>query len=138
MLTTRSNRLSKTQLKQCVQDALADDPRYIAAFLLGSAGRGAMRPDSDIDIAILLTPGDTLDAFERVALAVGLGRVLQREIDIGVLNDDNLVYAKEAFLNGECIYCRDVSQRDLFRTRALGLYLELRDNRREVEYAYRT
>jgi hypothetical protein len=53
-----------------------------------------------------------------------------------VLDTTNLVYAKEAYLNGECIFCRDSLRRDLFGATVLGEYLDLREVRQEVEHAY--
>jgi hypothetical protein len=59
-----------------------------------------------------------------------------RAVDIGILSTHNLVYAKEALLQGECLFCKDQYFHDLFVATALGLYLELRTARREVEHAY--
>ena len=77
-----------------------------------------------------------MDAVQRVALAARLSRRCRRDVDLGILDTDNLIYAKEAYLNGICIHCRDPFQRDRFGADALGLYLELRESRHEVEHAY--
>lgn len=128
--------LGKDTIKR-LQQELAAEKRLTAAFLLGSAARNQLRPDSDVDIAILLQSGTSLSPFEKVSLAVRLGELCGREVDIGLLQSRNLVYAREAYLTGECIYCRDVFVRDLFGATILGLYATLKECRKEVENAYR-
>jgi len=44
------------------------DPRILSVYLLGSANSGHLRPDSDIDLAILAKPGQELGPEERAAL----------------------------------------------------------------------
>lgn len=119
-----------------IRAILDHDERIVAAFLLGSVARGTDRPDSDVDIAVLPVVGSEYSALDRGRLAAEIAEVIHREVDVGVLNTQNLIYAKEVFLTGNCIYCRDAFQRDLFGATALGLYAELRESRREVERAY--
>ncbi len=121
-----------------IQPILAGDPGIVAAFVLGSVARGTPRPDSDVDIAVLYAPGRRPPAAQRVALAARLSAALGREVDLGTISADNLVYAKEAYLTGQCIFTRDPTQRDLAGATLLGLYAELRRAREEVERAYRT
>ena len=121
-----------------IQPTLAGEPEIVAAFVLGSAARGTARPDSDVDIAVLYAPGRRRTAAERVALAARLSALLGREVDLGTISADNLIYAKEAYLTGECIFARDPAQRDLTGATMLGLYADLRRARKEVERAYRT
>ncbi len=110
----------------------------MAAFLLGSAVSGRLRKDSDVDIAILPQPNANFRLADRLELAVRLEDVFKRKVDLGVLDHHNLIYAKEAYLTGRCIYCRNIFQRDLFGATALGLYAELKQTRREIEHAYQT
>ena len=128
--------LGKVRLKR-LQQELAGVERLTAAFLIGSAARNQLRPDSDIDIAILLKSGTSFSPFEKINLAVRLGELCSREVDLGMLESQNLVYAREAYLTGECIYCRDVFAKDLFGATILGLYAALKGCRKEVEDAYR-
>ena len=75
-----------------------NDPRFLALYLLGSAVSGRMRPDSDVDLAVLLEPGHELPALERAELAVLAALELRRDVDLGELGSRNLVYAREAIL----------------------------------------
>ena len=120
-----------------LEAAFRSFPWVAAAFMLGSAARGCQRADSDVDVAVLPGPDDKPTVLERVELAVQLEGILHRDIDLGILSTDNLVYAKEAYLTGRCIYSRNEFHRDLFGATALGLYAGLRQERREIEDAYR-
>lgn len=42
-----------------IRAALEPDPRVVAAWLFGSRARGDHRPDSDVDVAVLLDPPPT-------------------------------------------------------------------------------
>jgi predicted nucleotidyltransferase len=121
-----------------VESELAKDDRIAAAFLLGSAARGEMRSDSDVDIAILVEPEATFTVKDRVGLAIALEKIFGREVDLGILDHDNLIYAKEAYSKGRCIYCHDNFYRDLFGATTFGMYADLRESRKEIEDAYRT
>lgn len=113
-------------------------PGLAAAFLLGSAAGDRLRKGSDVDIAILPETGHSLPLNLRIELAVQLEDIFKRQVDLGILDQRNLIYVKEAYLKGRCIYSRNDFQRDLFGATALGLYAELKENRREVESAYQT
>ena len=132
----RNTKTKKYESK--IQAILADHSWVSAAFLLGSASLDQLRPDSDVDIALLPVPGYFPSVFERVDISACLEDVIGREVDIGILGTDNLIYAKEAYLTGHCIYSTDNYYRDLFGATALGLYVGLRRERKEVERAYRT
>jgi predicted nucleotidyltransferase len=128
--------LSPLQL-QSITERLGRDTRIAAAYLLGSAARNEMRPDSDVDIAVLPCEGVRLSWMDRLALADGLAEPLGRTVDLGVLDSANLVYAKEAITSGTCILTRDRFRSDLFAATALALYARLREERKEIEDAYR-
>lgn len=121
-----------------IRTILAAEPGICAAFLLGSSARGTPRPNSDVDIALLpISPG-SLPPPHRAQLAANISAIVGREVDLGILDHRNLIYAKEACANGHCIHCRDPYHRDLFVATTLALYAKLREERQEVERAYRT
>jgi len=119
-----------------IADCLEKDERISAAYALGSAVTGRLRADSDIDIALLSVPGCSFSQLDLLHLRSQLGTCCSRPVDLGILSTKNLIYAKEALLHGQCLFCKDQYFHDLFVATALGLYLELRTARREVEYAY--
>ena len=119
-----------------IADNLRKDKRISAAYALGSVLTDRLCADSDIDIALLPAPGYSLSQMDLLLLSSQLGTCCPRPVDLGILSTHNLIYAKEALLQGECLFCKDQYFHDLFVATALGLYLELRTARREVEHAY--
>ena len=110
--------------------------RVAALYLLGSAAKGTMRPDSDIDIAILPRSDMSISLQDRLALTGSLSLGLRREVDLGIITHRNLIYASEAILAGKRILVLDPSFADQTEIRLLGEYLQFRLDRREVEEAY--
>jgi predicted nucleotidyltransferase len=107
-----------------------------AAYLLGSAATGRLRPDSDVDIAVLPVRRDELLLAERLSLTAELGRMVGREVDLGVLTTRDLVYAKEAVTRGRLVFDRDHVATATFEMYALSMYASLQEARREVLRAY--
>jgi uncharacterized protein len=120
-----------------VSELLRQRGDVAAAYLLGSALRGPMRPESDVDIALLATDEQGISLQGRLSLAAELERRLGRRVDIGVITRSNLIYAAEAILGGRRIVTFDEERAAMMETRLLGCYLQLRQDRREVENAYR-
>ena len=69
-------------------------------------------------------------------LAVDLEDLVHHPADIGILDHNNLIYAKEAMMSDHCILCEDRAYRDLFVATTLSLYTAFRADRKEVEDAY--
>lgn len=107
-----------------------------AVYLMGSAVTGKLRPDSDIDIALLPSAGASLSTKDRLDLAATLSLQTGREMDIGIISDKNLIYASEAILKGKRILTLDEHYVAQAETRLLGCYLQFRLDRREVEGVY--
>lgn len=107
-----------------------------AAYLLGSAVRDELRPDSDIDIALLPVRGRVISSGDRLSLAADLEEIAGRPVDVGVLSTANLVYAKEAVAHGTVIFERDHAARARFAMLVLSMYAALQESRREVLHAY--
>jgi predicted nucleotidyltransferase len=103
-----------------------------AAYLLGSAAEERLRPDSDVDIAVLTLSRGGIPLAERLSLTAELSRLAGREVDLGVLTSHNLVYAKEVVTRGRLIFDRDHSVTATFEMYALSMYASLQEARREV------
>ena len=86
--------------------AFAEDPRVVMAVLFGSAKDGTMRPGSDVDIGVLLSP--SLSPVEFYRFYVDLTARLRSipELDLVDLNHANSVLAFEA-LCGRRLFVRD-------------------------------
>lgn len=114
-----------------------EEPRVLTAFLLGSGARDQLRPDSDIDIGIILDSGEKMNPVERARIAGKLSYTLRRTVDIGLINSKNLIYAKEAIFNGRKIFVKNESRSMLETARLLGMYIRFNEDRKEVLDAYR-
>jgi predicted nucleotidyltransferase len=123
-------------LARCLMERLAREEGLTAAYLLGSGARGCLRPDSDLDLALLPARGRVISAEDRLSLAADLEELAGRPVDLGVLSTANLVYAKEAVAHGVLIFERDPSARARFAMLVLSMYASLQESRREVLHAY--
>lgn len=114
------------------------DQRILALYLLGSAATGRLRPDSDIDIALMPERDARIGALDRADMAASLAFDLGRDVDIGELTSENLVYSREAILKGIRLFARDGARADLRAASLLGMYARFNEDRRELIDAYRT
>jgi len=112
------------------------DQRIVAAYLLGSAVADRLRPDSDLDIAVLPARGTPWSATDTLELATSLSVVVGRTVDVGVLSSRNLIYASQALLTGERFFCRDMFVADLTAAALLGLAVQFRFERKEIVDVY--
>ena len=119
-----------------VQKLSERDPNILAVYLLGSAARGTMRSDSDIDLGIIPDPDIEMSLQRRVELANTLSYELRRTVDIGEISSRNLVYAREALLKGKLLYQKDQDKTNLYRANMLGMYIQFNLDRQEVIDAY--
>jgi predicted nucleotidyltransferase len=115
---------------------LSRDSAVDAVYLLGSAAIGQMRPDSDVDIAVVPAAGREFTAMDLGRLAAAISLEVGRVVDLGILNSANLVYARQAILAGRRIYARDPKRTDLLAASLLGMYERFNLDRREVRDAY--
>ncbi len=80
--------------------------RELAVF--GSAVRGEMRPDSDVDVMVSFEKGAEPTLFEMSRLSRELGEVLGREVDVltrrGVEGSRNPYRRREILATAETLY----------------------------------
>jgi len=69
-----------TAIAQQIARTLAQHAEIELAFVFGSAARGALRPDSDVDVAVLAAR--QLSPEARLALMAELSLALGREVDL--------------------------------------------------------
>jgi predicted nucleotidyltransferase len=112
------------------------EPRILAAYLLGSAVHGTLRPDSDVDFGLLLQPGESLSALEINDLTSELTLDLERPVDVGLISAHNLIFARQCVLTGKQVFCRNVFRVGLIVATLLGLSMQLDFERREIVHAY--
>ncbi|MDI6871944.1 MAG: nucleotidyltransferase domain-containing protein [Bacillota bacterium] len=82
--------------------------RPVAVYLFGSYAAGTQRPDSDLDLAMLLpTDRPSLTGPERMDLIGELEEVAGRQVDLVVLNKAPLPLQFEVIRTGKVLYESD-------------------------------
>jgi predicted nucleotidyltransferase len=109
---------SAHELAARLRPILANSSDVTAAWLFGSAARGELRADSDVDVGLLLT-NPKWTAVDRYALLGELaarmeGIVSPRQVDLVLLEHQGPVFAHEALIDGVLIFDRDRERRLAF------------------------
>ena len=94
--------------------------RIVAAWVFGSAQKGLLGPESDLDIGVLFQ--ETPSFAEWAKLRASLQQALQfEEVDLVTLNEANPILRFEA-VSGRSLFCRDVGHRAAFVSLAAREY----------------
>ncbi len=120
-----------------VIDFLIKKDFIISVYIYGSILTQNFRKDSDVDIALLISPDFNLNSIEKLKLASRLSLLIHREVHLGLLSNHSLIYSKEVLSKGYLLFTKDSFQNDMFRSTAYSMYFELKRNLREVYNEYR-
>ena len=101
--------------------AFAADPRVILATVFGSAKDGTVRPGSDVDVGVLLSPAPTPLEFYAFYMEVAAKLSAIAELDLVNLSHAGSVLAFEA-LNGRRLVVRDAEAVAAFSSRVAREY----------------
>ena len=103
-------------------------PEIQAAYIFGSVAQGRTRPDSDIDIAVLLNraPTGARALSYRLDLAAALGAALHRDdVQLVVLNDAPPLLAHRALSRGVLVFERSRAARARFQVETARRYADM-------------
>lgn len=106
-------------------------PKVQAIYLFGTFGTPMERPDSDLDLALLLSPSesprDKSLAFnpchEELECLTG------RSVDLINLRETNTVFQNEIISEGRLIYLSDEAGMDAFEMKVMSAYQKLNEER---------
>jgi len=86
----------------------------VAAYVFGSYAENVARPDSDIDIAVILepVPKDTLEY--RLTVMEDIKRLTRLEADVIVLNEAPRLLQFQVIQKGKVVFERDADKRAVF------------------------
>lgn len=98
-----------------------------AVYLFGSAARGGLRRDSDLDVAVLAPTA--LDGSQRYALAAELADICHRDVDLIDLRSATTVLQAQVVTRGRLIAEESPVERALFEMRTLKAYAMLSEER---------
>ena len=114
---------------------LAGHPGVRLAYVFGSAARGALRADSDVDVAVRFAARPTLDAL--AALAINLERAAERRADVIDLDMAPPLLLREVVKEGRLLFAASDDERVAFETAALARYADTAHLRRvQAEYLH--
>ena len=115
---------------------IKNSEEIVVAYLYGSALSEYFRPDSDIDIALLLNPGTDMSSYKKLQLSGELSSLLNREVHLGIMSKNTLVFTKEIIEKGLQLFTKNDYFSNLYNATVLSMYAQLRENNQEVINAY--
>jgi uncharacterized protein len=113
------------QIEPALRTLLEQRPEVLVGYLFGSVVSGRARPDSDVDIAVLVADdvmGD--DPFRyRLNRISDLMSVLKRDdVDFVLLNEAPQLLAHRILKHGKLVFERSPSARVAFQVRTMNRY----------------
>ncbi len=124
------NRRMGLPMEQALRDFFSKEKDVALAILMGSFAKGTARKDSDVDVALLFSSPP--DFTEILDFKYRLSVLLNKEVDLVVLNTAGPVIKMQALKTGVVLYSRDNAYEDFF-VRTLNEYDDLKYYRREIE-----
>ena len=91
-------------------------------YVFGSAARGALRADSDVDVAVRFAARPTLDGL--AALALNLEQAAGRRADVIDLDTAPPLLLREVVKEGRLLFAASDDERVAFETAALARYAD--------------
>jgi predicted nucleotidyltransferase len=124
------NEPTPQELVARVRAILARHPEIAAAWLFGSAARGQLRPDSDVDIGLLLQDPSARAADVYAMLGELTARlevvVAPRTVDLVLLEHQGPVFAHGALIDGLLIVEHDRQRRIDFESKTVMRGIDFR------------
>lgn len=115
---------------KAAESIVADYEPVAAAYLFGSCVRGEERPDSDVDVALLLANRDDSAADHYRMLGDIAGRLEQlvspRLVDLVVLNEHDPLFCHAVLLEGQRFIERDRMRRIDFESTVVVRAMDFR------------
>jgi len=120
-------------------EEVSKDSAVVALFSFGSLAKGALKPLSDLDFAVLVSNNlDPTERFEKHLNLIGLfNQVLKTdEIDLVLLNDVPMGFSFNIIFSGRLLYCRNRYELDDFMEKTVKFYLDFKFFRDEFDRVF--
>lgn len=127
--------LAHSDLDRAVAEAAASEPVVLAACVFGSRARDEARTGSDLDVAVLETPGRTLSLEAEDRLRRAIARATSLPVDLARLGPARPVLAFEVLQGGRRVFAHGAEQADEQQERLLRRYLDT-EHLRRVQRGY--
>jgi predicted nucleotidyltransferase len=111
-------------------------PDLIALYRFGSQAKGNIRPESDVDLAVLAR--HPIPALRRFELAQELAAQLHRDVDLVDLRSASTVMRMQVISTGECLFKVCDQLQGEFEDLVYSTYARLNEERREILNDVRT
>lgn len=113
-------------------------PSVLAIYAYGSRVRGAIHPQSDLDLALLLPRTAAIPPNLLCQLRGDLEALMGYPVEVSVLDlNSQLIHCKEVVAHGIPIYVADANSLAVFEMQTLSYYARLCEDRRPIVEAYR-
>ena len=115
-------------VERAVAECVSRHAKIQAAYVFGSVVTGRMRPNSDVDIAVLLDRRARRSRMltYRLELMADLGAALHRpDVDVVILNEAPPLLAHRVLSRGHLVFERSASARVQFQVRTASRYSDL-------------
>jgi len=113
-----------------VEGIRSEIPDVLAVYLFGSAVLDELRPDSDIDLAVLCST--SLSSTGLWTLAQSLAVTAGRDVDLIDLHSASTVMRAQIVSKGERVFCANESVCGEFESRVYSDYARLNEERRHI------
>lgn len=124
-------------IARVVAEAAATEPSVLAAWMFGSRARGEAGPGSDLDVALLLTPGAAKPAGLEDRVAATIAGRTGLDVDVSLIGEDRPTLSFEVVGDGRRVFARDDERADVVEERLRWVYLDTMHLRRvQNHYLY--
>ena len=118
---------------------IAKDVTVVALYSFGSLAEGNLKPLSDLDFGILLS--ETIDRqgrFDKSIDLIGIFNDVLRtdEVDLVILNDAPLRFARQIVATGKLLFCRDQNRLVDFIEKTTKRYLDFKPVREQFDRVF--
>ncbi|MDP2871808.1 MAG: nucleotidyltransferase domain-containing protein [Bacillota bacterium] len=141
-LTWNGARVNVDEILVRILPCIAGRPEVVFAYVFGSTARAEARLDSDVDIAVFLTPEmaqTDLGPFRSMLLTELLACLSRNDVDLVILNQAPAVLRHRVLRDGVLIFSRDETARVGFTVDTLRRYVDTAPLRRlAMEYTRRS
>jgi uncharacterized protein len=122
------------ELNGIIQTVLRHHPQIQAIYHFGSYGTEYEREESDVDVALLLSPDESKIAGSPLMneLHCELEGLLNKDVDLINLRLVSTVLQKEVVAANQCIYQGDKRATQEFEMLTLSHYQKLNEERKEI------
>lgn len=124
-----SDKISIEKIHSVVASEIGDKAAFI--FLLGSAGTDRFHSESDIDLAVYFKVKPSYDELSKISIA--LMAALDRDCDLVMLNDVDLIFSRQVLETGRELIVNDRSSLNIWKTQQLSMYPDFKESRKIIE-----